>query len=227
MKAVDTPTNTHPKAPVHLLPPNFEQQIRDIDAAIHGDVPGLISEPGKEMMLTGEENTQPHTESRRVKEEWAKASGPNKGNQSQATIIGPQGPQLMTPGIELGLNHNGPKFMLGPASPKEIKIKTLKKPKGGDQKKNKENRGPTGKEMATGWTRKYTQRADKSSDTNMEVDLAEVGSKRRARPPLIELENMEGNGKRIRTEGEVKELGKLLAQHLGSAEAGSQPRWAQ
>ena len=82
MKAVDTPTNTHPKAPIHLLPPNFEQQIRDIDAAIHRDVPGLISEPGKEMMLTGEENMQPHTDSRRVKEEWAKAIGPNIGNQS-------------------------------------------------------------------------------------------------------------------------------------------------
>ena len=70
--------------------------------------------------------------------------------------------------------------MLGSASPKEIKIKTLKKPKGGDQKKNKENKGLTEKEMATGWTRKYTQRADKSNDTNMEVGLAKVGTKRRA-----------------------------------------------
>ena len=83
------------------------------------------------------------------------------------------------------------------------------------------------KEMATGWTRKYTQRADKSSDTNMEADLAEVGTKRRARPPLTELENLEGSGKRIRMEEEVQELGKLLAQHLGSAEAGSQPRRVQ
>ena len=57
--------------------------------------------------------------------------------------------------------------------------------------------------------------------------MVEVGTKRRARPPLTELENIEGNGKRIRTEGEVQELGKLLAQHRRSAEAGSQPRRAQ
>lgn len=127
----------------------------------------------------------------------------------------------------MGLNHNDPEFKLGPASPKEIKIKTFKKSKGGDHKKNKENKGPAGKEKATVWTRTYNQRADKGCDTNMEVDLAEVGTKRKARPPLSELENMEGNGKRTRTEGEVKELGKLLAQHLGSAEVGCQPRRAQ
>ena len=48
-----------------------------------------------------------------------------------------------------------------------------------------------------------------------------------ARTPLAELENMEDNGKRIKREGEVQELGKLLAQHLGSTEAASQPRRAQ
>ena len=44
---------------------------------------------------------------------------------------------------------------------------------------------------------------------------------------MSELENKEGNGKQIRVEGEVKELGKLLAQHLGSAEADNQPRRTQ
>ena len=55
----------------------------------------------------------------------------------------------------------------------------------------------------------------------------DMGTKRRARTPLAELDNMEDNGKRIKREGEVQELGKLLAQHLGSAEVASQPRQAQ
>ena len=41
------------------------------------------------MILTGKENTQAHTDSRWVKEEWAKASGPNKENKNQATVIRP------------------------------------------------------------------------------------------------------------------------------------------
>ena len=55
----------------------------------------------------------------------------------------------------------------------------------------------------------------------------DMRTKRRARTPLSELENKEDNGKRIKRESEVKELGKLLAQHMGSAEAASQPRRAQ
>lgn len=62
---------------------------------------------------------------------------------------------------------------------------------------------------------------------NMEVDLAGMGTKRKEQLPLTELEDMEGNGKRTRMEGEVKELGKPLAQNLRSAEAGGQPRRAQ
>ena len=98
----------------------------------------------------------------------------------------------------------------------------MRKPKGSDQKRNKENKGPTRKERVMGETRKHAQVDDKSSETNMEFDLSEVGTKRRVRSPLSELENKEGNRKRIRVEGEVKELGKLLAQHLGSTEADNQ-----
>ena len=64
-------------------------------------------------------------------------------------------------------------------------------------------------------------------DSAMEIELVEMGTKRRARTPLAELDNMENNGKRMKREGEIQELGKLLAQHLGSAEAASQPRRAQ
>ena len=57
--------------------------------------------------------------------------------------------------------------------------------------------------------------------------MVDTGLKKRARVPLTELEDKEDNGKRIKREGEVKELGQLLAQHLGSAEATMQPRRAQ
>ena len=52
-------------------------------------------------------------------------------------------------------------------------------------------------------------------DVNMEVDRVEVGSKRRCHTPLIEVEGENGNGKRVKVEGEVKELGKVLKQYLG------------
>ena len=61
----------------------------------------------------------------------------------------------------------------------------------------------------------------------MEIEKVDIGTKRKARTPLTELENKEDNGKRIKKEGEVKELGKLLAQHLGLAEAVMQLRQAQ
>lgn len=64
-------------------------------------------------------------------------------------------------------------------------------------------------------------------NTTIGLHLAKMGAKRRARSSLTELDNMEDNGKWVRVEGEVKELGKLLAQHSGSVEAVNQPRRAQ
>lgn len=64
-------------------------------------------------------------------------------------------------------------------------------------------------------------------NTTIGLHLAKMEAKRRARSSLTELDNMEDNGKWVRVEGEVKELGKLLAQHSGSAEAVNQPRRAQ
>jgi len=127
----------------------------------------------------------------------------------------------------LGLSSTGPNFTLGPASPKKLKAQTIRKAKGSELKKYKENKGPIGKERAADWLRKRAQGDDTSSETKMEIDHSEVGIKRRARSPLSELVNNEGNGKRIRVEREVKELGKVLAQHLGSAEDGNQPRQMQ
>ena len=64
-------------------------------------------------------------------------------------------------------------------------------------------------------------------DVDMEVDRVELGNKRRCHTPLIEVEGENGNGKRVKVEGEVKELGKVLKQYLGSVEAAKQPYQAQ
>lgn len=127
----------------------------------------------------------------------------------------------------MGLSSIGPNFTFGLASPKKLKAQTTRKAKGSELKKYIENKGPIGKERVADWTRKQAQGDDTSSEMKMEIDHSKVGVKMRAQSPLSELVNNEGNGKRIRVEREVKELGKLLAQHLGSVEAGNQPRRVQ
>ena len=66
-----------------------------------------------------------------------------------------------------------------------------------------------------------------TQDVDMEVDRVEVGNKRRCRTPLIEVEGENVSGKRVKVEGEVMELGRVLKQYLGSVEAVKQPYWAQ
>ena len=69
-----------------------------------------------------------------------------------------------------------------------------------------------------------SQGVDSGIERSMEVDQAEMKLKRRIRSPSHELENFDDAGKRAKMEGEVREFGKLLAHHLGLAEAGNQPR---
>ena len=52
-----------------------------------------------------------------------------------------------------------------------------------------------GKERAADWLRKQAQGDDTSNEMKMEIDHSKVGGKRRARSPLSELVNNEGNGK--------------------------------
>ena len=180
--------------------------------------------------MTGKVNTQLLIDATWVKEEPVNGSGPAKEAQHQLDSLRPQDLSIMfgkPQGADLGLSNRRSNFMLGLASPMKLKTQTMRKPKGSDQKRNNENKGPIGKERVMGGTRKHAQVDDKSSETNMEIDLSEMGTKRKAQSPLSKLDNKEGNGKQIRVEGEVKELGKLLAQHLGSAEAGNQPHQTQ
>ena len=230
VKVGDPTTHVKLKSPDIQQALSFEQEIRDIDAAINGEGTDVHSEPRKEEILAGKEITQPLTDIARVKEERAITNGSVQEAQHHMTIFKAQSPSTMHGKLQdtsLGLSSTGPNFTLSPASPKKFKAQTTRKAKGSELKKYKENKGPIGKERATDWLRKQAQGDDTSSETKMEIDHSKVGVKRRAQSPLSELVNNEGNGKRIRVEGEVKELGKLLAQHLGSAEAGNQPRRVQ
>ena len=62
---------------------------------------------------------------------------------------------------------------------------------------------------------------------DMDADKKEVGNKRRCCTPLMEIGGENGNGKRVKVEGEVKELGKVLKQYLRLVESVEQARWAQ
>jgi len=128
---------------------------------------------------------------------------------------------------EMGLTQTGVTFRMGPTSIKQSKLQNTKKTKGGGLRKNKENKVLTGKENVSGRERTQTQGDGNNLDMTMEIDLAEMGAKRRIRSPLSELDNMEDNGKQVREEGEVKEFGRILAQHLGSVEVDNQPHRAQ
>ena len=136
------------------------------------------------------------------------------------------------PGAVLGLTQSGIIFRMGPTSPKQPKPQKMKKTTRGGQtrkkkKKKKKTRGFDGRKTVSGRESMQPQGEGRSVEMSMEVDLVKLGVKRRIRSPLHELENSEGNGKRARMEGEVREFGKLLAHHLGSAEAFNQPRQAQ
>lgn len=57
------------------------------------------------------------------------------------------------------------------------------------------------------------QEDNNNVDWTMEIEMTNIGLKRRARVPLAELENKEDNRKQVKVDGEIKELGKLFAQH--------------
>ena len=108
--------------------------------------------------------------------------------------------------IQAGVN-----FSLGLSSPKQHKAQGVKKNKDGNLKKNKENRGIPGKENKSGSEEVHSHGVENNEDSIMEIELVDMGTKRTARTPLSELENKEDNEKQIKREGEVQELGKLLA----------------
>ena len=229
-KDVATPTHVCIKTPDSLHVLNFEQQLKEINDTINGSVSALNSVTTQEALLGKETNTQVTHVATLEQEKRMHANGPNAAIQAQPTMLEPQS-TLQKPMQEskenLGLFQSGVSFSLGMPSPKQQKAQGVMKIKGGSQKKNKENRGVPGKENKSGSEETQLQGDKTNVDSTMEIEMVDMGTKRRVRAPLAELEDKEDNGKWIKREGEVKELGKLLAQHLGSAKAAMQPHRAQ
>ena len=226
----NTPVQLKIKIPNISLRSNFETELQAIDAAIMGDVSVVNDEPLKDIIMGREEITLTQENSRLDSKGRNCLHGPNHEGPQPEGVIGPK-EQLSgindRPGVELGLNPASISFKLGPTSPKVAKPLKLKKATEGGQKKNKGNRG--GVETKKDLDRECMQRqgVDSGTERSMEVDQTEMGLKRRVRSPLHEEENLDGSGKRAKLEGEVREFGKILAHHLGSAEVGNQPRRTQ
>ena len=87
----------------------------------------------------------------------------------------------------------------------------MKKTKGRNQRKIKENREVPGIEKKLDREETKSQEDNNTVDGSMGIEMVDMGTKRRARVPLAELENKKDNGKRVKVDGEIKELGKLFA----------------
>jgi len=88
----------------------------------------------------------------------------------------------------------------------------MKKTRGGSQRKNKENREVLGIEKELDREETRPQEDNNNVDGTMEIEMVDMGIKRRAWIPLAELEGKEDDGKQVKVDGEIKELSKLFAQ---------------
>ena len=87
-------THVRLKSPDIQLALSFEQQIRDIDAAINGEEIDVHSKPRKEEILTRKEIMQRLTDVARVKEERVSTNGPVQEAQHHTTIFKAQSPSI-------------------------------------------------------------------------------------------------------------------------------------
>lgn len=206
---------------------NFDQQIREIDDAINGNVSTMILKTSQAARAAGENNVHGLDMAMLGRKESNHASGPHVTAHIQSFKDGPQGTFLkpmQEQNEEMGLLQFGMAFSLRLSSTKQHLAQGVKKIRGGNERKNKENKEGLRKDKKL--DREETQH---QGDTNnvastMEYEMMDMGIKRRARTPLAELRNKEDNGKWVKMEGEIKELDKILG---GSAEAVAQPRRTQ
>ena len=177
-------TSSHIQVNIPKIPliSNFKQQLRDIDAAISGEVPDVNTEPSKEGNLEKEEISLNRNVDRLETKEASHANGLVTEAQSQTLVLGPQGPIMKMEhqlGDVLGLSQSGFNFKMRHISPKQPKPHKMKKTTSGGQKKNKENRGYVGKNMDLGKECMQPQGESKGVEMLMEVDQVKVGTKRR------------------------------------------------
>ena len=80
-----------------------------------------------------------------------------------------------------------------------------------------------GKENNAWGARGQIHGEEKVNVTSMEVDANDVGAKRKEHIPLEEILVNDETSKKLKLDGEAMALGKIMAQHLGSALVAWQP----
>jgi len=118
-------------------------------------------------------------------------------------------------------------FKFASNCPTSVHGNNTKKLRGGGSQKTKIRTLKKGKENIAGEPSNSIREEMTVHEMAMDVDGIEVGTKRRCRTPLTKLQEEDGNRKRVKVEGEVKELRMILKQYLGSVEATEQPRRTQ
>ena len=211
----DTPCHVCIKNPDILQVPSFEQQIRELDAAINENTPSMDLATNQEISLGREKIMQVSEVAMLKKNVRSHALGPSVATQAQSSKFGPQSIALKPMQEQkdnVSLFQPGINFNLGLSSPKHNKAQSMKKTKGGNQRKIKENREVPGTKKKLDREEAQPQEDNNTVDGSMGIEMVDMGTKRRARVPLAKLENKDDNGKRVKMDGEIKELGKLFAQ---------------
>uniref|UniRef100_A0A7N2KPR4 Uncharacterized protein n=1 Tax=Quercus lobata TaxID=97700 RepID=A0A7N2KPR4_QUELO len=236
---IDTPVHTRFTNLVFSHSSNFEQQLLDIDDAINDNVSAMTSVTNQEARVGWENNVQDVDKATLERKESTHANGPHATAHAQSLKDGLQGTffkPMQEPNKEMGLTQSGIAFSLGPSTTKQQKAQGVKKTKGSNERKNKENRDIPSKDKKLDGEETHHQRDTNAIVSTMEYEMMDMGIKRRARTPLAELENKEDNGKRVkvdedrttaRTGGSEYKTGRRLGSFVEETIAGSDYTWSR
>lgn len=220
--------------PENLRSPAFEKQIREIDEAILGGAVTSEKQSSAESDPVFSADMQTSAQSTKtssgcdLKDEgvgnWAgqeKALGLEHGPSKY--------PHLDSPNGKLAMAHRTiqDSDASGQHSPKCPRVYKNKQLKGPTQRNKKGARRATGKDKIDVGAQRVLHGKEKKEATSMIVETCDVGIKRKERSPVEDLSTNEENGKKQKLEEGVMALGKIMAEHFGSASAVEQPRREQ
>lgn len=234
--AIPIPFMTQPMCPIrkNLQPIAFEKQLSYIDATIAGGASVLEMPLSLDGMQVYSADLQTTAQGKRVNEDVEKKEDRLEKWARPKVDLGQKGGHLDLPTKPINTINTTAiqvlenEFVMGLQTPK---------PPGVD--KNKTKRGPTqkrsivgcgqvhGKENKLHGAQGHVHGKEKENVTSIEVEANDVGTKRKECIPLKETLVNDETVKKRKLDGEVMTLGKIMAQHLGSALAARQPRREQ
>lgn len=214
----------------HRNPLNFEEQLREIDAAITTGIPNLATLPltdsisdiatKKVNFLNFKKNT-----------EEDKVAGPTVGLTSELGLSSMgsalEQPVSHTITMDQELRPSYSLFSIGSHIIKPLCESGKRDLMANIQKKKKQGRKGVGKDNLMQEERGDEYGVEVVHEKVKVTNDNEVGPKRKIGAPLTKISLEEDVGKKQKIEGEVFVLTKLMAQQLGSAAAVGQPRQEQ